>query len=165
MVVRNLIGESARGEPERTYNVLHPGTLAVVHQVERSTKNDIAQAIATAHSGLAAWSAKPLSERKAIISRAASILADESSGWAKRMHEANMAETSCPEWWAGEQGRAVPKFLDALVDCAEEALREETVEVGPGESRVASGYGVSVSKTVCGDYFPCFCRPAIGRRI
>lgn len=131
MIVRNIINPStstSTSAPSSTFDISHPGTGKVVHAVERSTPQDISASIDTAAAGLPGWRSTPLNERKAIFTRAAALLKDERSGWAKRMHEANVAETSCSNWWAGEQVSVVPHFIEALVGAADEALAEENVE-------------------------------------
>ncbi|BEI95945.1 hypothetical protein CcaverHIS631_0108940 [Cutaneotrichosporon cavernicola] len=125
--ITNVIGSSIP-TPASTFDVVHPGTGKVVHAVQRSTAADIAAAVDAAHGALPGWRSTLLSERKAILSRASALLKDEGSGWAKRLVEANVAETSCGAWWAGEQVGAVPHFIDALVGAADEALKEEMVE-------------------------------------
>ncbi|GMK54907.1 hypothetical protein CspeluHIS016_0114930 [Cutaneotrichosporon spelunceum] len=124
-IVTNQIG-STHPSPASTFNVVHPGTGEVVHAVQRSTASDITTAIDTAHAALPNWRATPLSERKAVFSRASALLR---GGWAQRLADANESETSCGTWWATEQAAAAPHFIDALVAAADAALAEEHVEV------------------------------------
>lgn len=131
MVVRNLIGPTAT-KPAATFDV-HPGTGKNVHEIERSTAEDITRAIDTVHAGLPGWRSTPLSERQAVFARAAALIKDENSGWAKRLHEANVSETSCTDWWAGEQLKVVPSFIEGIAEAAEEALKEDEIEYHGGE--------------------------------
>lgn len=133
MTVTNLVGASGpTPTPASTFDVVHPGTGRVVHAVQRSTAADLSAAVDAAHAAALGWRSTPLGERKAILSRAAALLREE--GWATRLVEANVAETSCGKWWAAEQVGAVPHFIDALVGAADEALAEASVEFHGCES-------------------------------
>lgn len=135
--VTNLIGsvrEDASILP--TYTVVHPVN-GKVHAVQHSTAVDIEQALACAHGVLPSWSGTPLSERKEIFNRVADLL--ESPEWNEKLHAMNRAETSVPEWWSKEQLKVAPGMIRALVNYADEALKETTETMGEGECLSAVG--------------------------
>jgi len=134
-VVRNLIAPSFtnRHHTPSTFDVVHPGTGTVASTVERSVAHDIKHAVDAASSGLHAWKSTSLQHRKDVLTRAGALLSDEASGWASRLVEANMAETSVTRWWSSAQIGMGTGAISGLVDSADAALAEETQEAEHGE--------------------------------
>lgn len=113
------------------YAVHHPGTGKRAHDVQASTLSDIQCAVSTCQAALASWSSLGVKERCKIVTRAAELLEDRASGWSERLRDANRLETDIGDWWSQVQVEELAGALRTLVGSAEEAMREETVEI-PG---------------------------------
>ncbi|TXT15791.1 hypothetical protein VHUM_00294 [Vanrija humicola] len=122
--VRNLI-YGHQPAHYSTYDVVHPQH-GVVQAVEKSTELDIVAAIGAAHRASLSWRQTSLAERCEIVRRAADLLADETSGWRRRIDDANEAETPVSPKWLGLLD--VPAFMRGLADTAEAALADEEVK-------------------------------------
>ncbi|KLT40383.1 aldehyde dehydrogenase [Cutaneotrichosporon oleaginosum] len=144
-IVTNLIGSTTQA-PAATFDVVHPGTGQRVHAVQRSTASDLFAAVDATAAALPGWRDTPLRERQAVFSRAAALLKDADSGWAQRLISANVSETSCGDWWATEQVGAVPHFLEALVNAAPDALKEDSVDFHGSTYKISrEPYGVCLA--------------------
>jgi acyl-CoA reductase-like NAD-dependent aldehyde dehydrogenase len=131
MLVRNLIARPAAAPASHTtFNVVHPGSGAAIHQVERSTAVDLTSAIDAAAAGLPKWKATTLEQRKAVVTRVCELLADETNGWAAKLVKANMEETPVPEFWSAAQIHMAVGSLKTLVESADAALAEQTLTEG-----------------------------------
>lgn len=156
-LVRNLVPRPSASPA--TFAISHPSK-GVVHSVERSTPADVTSALDSLSSGLQKWKATPLAERAAVFSRAAEILSDESSGWAAKLVESNMAETSVTKWWSAAQIGMATGALRTLAGSAEAALKEEEVALEHG----AWSMGVTADARYCDDWpravwsLSCYCR-------
>lgn len=137
MLVRNLIAQSTKSAPAKTFDVVHP-TGAVAHAVERSTPTDLKEAVDAVAAGLPKWSNTPISERKAIFERAAALVSGPESIWTQKLHDANMKETSVTKWWSSFQLGGLPIFIKALADSAEAALKEEVITQDTSKSHCRS---------------------------
>lgn len=128
-IIPNLVGpRSALPGDVKTFKVTHPHSNAVPHLVQASTAADLRTAVETCQRAQRGWANTPLTQRIAVIVRAADLLEDEASGWATRFAEANEAETDVGAWWAHEQPKLVPGMMRSWCGVVEEALREEVVE-------------------------------------
>ena len=147
MIVYNLIEQAGsvstkthdgaktngHGASVKTYNVIHPETQAIVHQVQRSTEKDLLNAITASDGARSDWATTPLQKRCEIITAAADLIEDHSTGWFDRLRQANLDETSVPSWWSRQQLIDVVGFLRGLVSVTSMALASEKVSHGPCE--------------------------------
>lgn len=135
--VRNLI-HGHQPAHFTTYDVVHPAH-GTVHAVEKSTETDVFAAIGAAHRASLSWRQTSLSERTEIVRRAADLLADDGTGWRRRIDDANEAETPVSPKWLGLFD--VPAFMRGLADVAETALADEEVKANGCEWGVCAGEG------------------------
>ncbi|WOO81565.1 Salicylaldehyde dehydrogenase [Vanrija pseudolonga] len=132
--VRNLI-HGHQPAHFTTYDVVHPQH-GLVHAVERSTETDVFAAIGAAHRASLSWRQTSLAERTEIVRKAADLLADDGSGWRRRIDDANEAETPVSPKWLGVFD--VPAFMRGLADVAERALADEEVKANGCRTASAS---------------------------
>ncbi len=128
MIVPNLLASKpVVTEKEQTYPVIHPATSQVVHFAHASSVIDAANAIGSCFNALPRWSAQPIKARIAVFLKAAALVADEETGWAKRLRDSNRLETEISDWWSAEQVAGIPSSINTLCSFANEALEEHTV--------------------------------------
>ncbi len=74
-VQRSLIGgESAPSTTGETFTTIHPGTNAVICEVEQAGEREVDAAVASAREGFEVWSAMTAMERSRILRRAVQII-------------------------------------------------------------------------------------------
>lgn len=129
-------------QDDPVYHVTHPASLAVVHSVHASTRDDLDRAIRSCCAASQHWDRRPLDERKAVFLRVADILEEASnaevtqSTFRDRLIQLNMQETAVTRFWAETQVDHLAEAIRQLVGFADEALASWMVEVdGGGEKR------------------------------
>lgn len=110
-----------------TYSVRHPTTSVLVHTVQASTSSDIQAAIASSAAAHKKWAATPITVRRDIFLRAASLLEDEKSGWKDKLMKANEDETEVTKAWCGLQLSWMPGAIRELAGSAAIALKSEHI--------------------------------------
>ena len=112
-----------------TFAVIGASNSEVVHHAHAATSADVDQAVNTCFRQRKAWRETSIKDRCTVVSRAADLIEDESTGWKKRLLEANRAEIDISDFWSSVQvDEIIVEAMRALVTQVEPALASFDVE-------------------------------------
>ena len=125
-LVTNLIAGRTITGKSSSYVVTHP-IHGPVHDAQRSTTQDIRAAIDISYKARRPWRMTALKERQKVVHRAAELLSYRKTGWATRLRDTNLLETTVSPWWSEVQTVFLPNGMRCLANEATEALAPATV--------------------------------------